>query len=299
MREGMSQIHPTAFVDPRAELGRDVRVGPFCHVGPEVVLGDGCELIAHVTLLGPATFGPGNTFYPFSVLGAPPQDLKYRGGPTRLEVGAHNTFREHVTANRGTELDRRSGGVTRIGDHNLLMIGVHVAHDADIGDHIILANYVQIAGHVRIEDRVVVGGASAMHHFVTVGRNAYVGGMTRLTHDVPPYMKVEGYDQLVRGVNVEGMRRWGVAPASIAAMKAAARILYARRGARSPLRTAEALRQIEGNGLMDDEHVRYLVEFLRRKLEIGVYGRVREHDRSDTPADRQRVCEPSGTEVRS
>ena len=132
----MSQIHPTAIVDPQAELGRDVKIGPYCVVGPGVVLGDACELIGQVTLLGPAEFGMCNTFYPYCVLGAAPQDLKYKGGPTRLLVGSHNVFREHVTAHRGTEVDRRSQGITRIGDHNLLMIGVHVAHDTDLGSHV-------------------------------------------------------------------------------------------------------------------------------------------------------------------
>lgn len=282
----MSLIHPTAVVDAGAELGRDVKIGPYCYVGPEVVLGDGCELIAHVTLLGPSQFGRGNIFYPHCVLGAAPQDLKYQGGPTRLVVGSHNVFREHVTAHRGTEVDRRSGGITRIGDHNLFMIGVHLAHDDDVGNHVILANHVQVAGHVCLEERVVVGGASAMHHFVTVGRYAYVAGMTRVTHDVPPYMKVQGQDQTVRGVNVEGLRRWHVPTESITALKAAARLLYARRGDRAPHRTAEALRRLESDGLVRDPHVRYLTDFVKRKLEIGVYGRVREHHRSDTDADR-------------
>lgn len=282
----MTRIHPTAFVDPQAELGQTVEVGPFSYIGPGVQVGDGCVLAPRVTLLGPATFGPRNVFYSGCVLGAAPQDLKYKGGPTRLEVGADNVFREHVTVHRGTELDRQSGGVTRIGNHNLLMVGVHVAHDADLGNHIIIANAVQLAGHVRLEDYVVVGGASAMHHFVTVGRNAYVAGMTRITHDVPPYMKVLGYDQAVRGVNTEGLRRWRVPEESIAKIKEAARLLYARRGERSPLRTSEALGLIEANGLIDDEHVRYLVAFLRRKIEVGIFGRAREHHRQDTDADR-------------
>lgn len=215
----MSEIHPTAVIDPKAELGRNVRIGPHCHIAAGVVLGDECELIGHVTLLGPSEFGPHNVFYPYTVLGAPPQDLKYKGGPTSLVAGAHNTFREHVTANRGTEVDRRSEGVTRIGSHNLFMIGVHLAHDVAVGNHIILANYVQIAGHVCLEDCVTVGGASAMHHFVTVGRNAFVGGMTRVAHDVPPYMKAFGYDQAVRGVNIVGMRRWKIPRESITAIK--------------------------------------------------------------------------------
>jgi len=282
----MSQIHPTAVVDREAVLGQDVSIGPFCYVGPGVVLGDGCVLHAHATLLGPATFGVRNEIYPYCTLGAAPQDLKYKGGPTRLIVGDHNVFRENVTVHRGTEVDRRSGGCTRIGHRNLLMVGVHVAHDAEVGNHVILANCVQIAGHVRIEDCVTVGGVSAMHHFVTVGRYAYVAGITRVTHDVPPYMKVEGYDQEVRAVNVTGMQRWHIAPESIAAMKAAFRLLFARSGGRSPGRTVAAIREIENNGLIRDEHVRYLVDFLRRKLEVGVFGRVREHYRTDRDADR-------------
>jgi len=282
----MSEVHPTAVVDKTARLGRNVRIGPLCYVGPEVELGDDCVLHAQVTLLGPARFGDRNTFFPQCVLGAAPQDLKYKGGPTGLIVGHDNVFRENVTVHRGTEVDRTSGGTTRIGSHNLLMVGVHVAHDCDIGNHVILANYVQIAGHVRIEDGVNVGGHSAMHHFVTIGRNAFVGGMTRVTHDVPPFMKVEGYDQTVRGVNTRGMRRFQMPEQSVRAVKRAFRLLYARRGKHAALSTADALRQIESNGLLDDEHVRYLVEFLRRKLAVGVFGRAREAARTDTDADR-------------
>lgn len=282
----MTEIHPTAVVDPKARLGAGVCIGAFSYVGPEVELGDGCLLHPHAALLGPAVFGKENEIYPFCTLGAAPQDLKYKGGPTRLAVGDKNIFRENVTIHRGTEVDQQSGGVTHIGNHNLLMVGVHVAHDCDLGDNIIIANQVQIAGHVRLEDSVTVGGSSAMHHFVTVGRHAFVGGMTRVTHDVPPYMKVQGYDQEVRGANLEGMKRWHIAEKSVEAIKAAWRLLYGRRGENTPGRTLEALREIEANGLIADEHVRYLVEFLRRKLECGVFGRVREHLRRDTPADR-------------
>jgi UDP-N-acetylglucosamine acyltransferase len=282
----MSKVHPTACVDSKAELGEGVEVDAFSYVGPGVRLGAGCRLGPRVTLLGPAEYGPRNLFYPGCVLGAAPQDLKYKGGSTKLVAGSDNTFRELVTVHRGTEVDRQSGGVTRIGDHNLLMVGVHVAHDTELRNHIIIANNVQIAGHVRIEDCVTVGGVAAMHHFVTVGRSAYIGGMTRVAHDVPPYMKVQGYDMSVRGVNVEGLRRWRYPDESIVKLKEAARLLYARRGERSPLRTVEALDAIEADGLVDDEHVRYLVDFLRRKLEIGIFGRVREHYRKDTDADR-------------
>jgi UDP-N-acetylglucosamine acyltransferase len=281
----MSKIHPAAVVDPQAELGADVEVGPFAYVGPHVRVGDGCTLAPRVTLLGPAEFGTRNVFYPGCVLGGAPQDLKYRGGPTGLVVGAENIFREHVTVHRGTEVDRQSGGITRIGSHNLIMVGVHVAHDNQLGDNIIIANAVQLAGHIRIEDRVVIGGASAMHHFVTVGRHAYIAGSTRVCHDVPPFVKVIGYDQEVRGLNAEGLRRWRMPDESIGKLKEAARLLFARRGVRTALRTADALRQIEANGLVADEHVRYLVDFLKRKMEIGVFGRAREHYRSDRAED--------------
>jgi UDP-N-acetylglucosamine acyltransferase len=294
----MNEIHPTAVVDRSARLGRGVRIGPFCYVDADVELGDGCILHPHVTLLGPSTFGAKNEIYSHCTLGAAPQDLKYKGGPTRLVVGDHNVFRESVTLHRGTEVDRRSEGRTRLGNHNLLMVGVHVAHDADVGNHVIVANQVQIAGHVRIEDCVTVGGSSAMHHFVTVGRNAFIGGMTRITHDVPPYMKVQGYDQEIRGTNIEGMRRWHIPEESIAAVKNAWRLLYARRGENSPGRTMAALREIENDGLVNDEHVRYLVDFLRRKLDIGIFGRVREHDRTDTPEDRAAFYGESKTEPR-
>jgi len=282
----MSAIHPLAYVDRRAELGREVQVGPFAYVGPDVRVGDGCVLHPRATLLGPSEIGPSNVFFPGCVIGAPPQDLKYKGGPTKVVIGANNQFREQVTIHRGTEVDQRSGGVTRIGDQNLLMVGVHLAHDAEVRNHVILANGVLIAGHVCIEDFVNVGGGSAMHHFVTLGRYAYIGGMTRITHDAPPYMKVQGYDGAVRGVNAEGMRRWRLPEPSIVAVKNAFRLLYARRTANAPGRTVAALREIESDGLMADEHVRYLVEFLHRKLMHGVYGRARERARTDVPQDR-------------
>lgn len=307
----MSRIHPLAHVEPGAQLGPNVEIGPFCYVGDGVQLGDDCRLFPHVTLLGPATIGPRNRFFPQCVIGSPPQDLKYKGGPTRVVIGSDNIFREHVTIHRGTEVDRRSGGITRIGDHNLLMVGVHIAHDAELQNNIILANQVQLAGHVLIENCVNVGGASCMHHFVTVGRNAFVGGMTRVTHDVPPYMKAQGDNAAIRAVNSEGLKRWKFPAESIAALKAAFRLLYARRGEHSPGRTLDALREIEQDGMLHDEHVRYLVEFLRRKLQIGIFGRVREHGRSDAPADREAfyavagpgdgapaaAARPAGTEI--
>ena len=198
-------------------------------------------------------------------------------------IGDDNIFREYVTVNRATV---QGGGITSIGNKNFLMAYVHVAHDCQIGDNVILANSTQLAGHVRVENCVVIGGVSALHPFVTVGRNAYIAGMTRVTHDVPPYMKVVGYDQTVRGTNAEGLRRWKFPATSITALRTAARLLYARRAGRPPARPATALTEIESNGLMHDEHVCYLVAFLRRKLACGGFGRVREQHRNDVDADR-------------
>lgn len=282
----MTQIHPLACIDPGAHVGHDVTVGPFCHVGEGVSLGDGCVLHTHVTLLGPCEVGPGNAFFPNCVIGTAPQDLKYKGGPTRVIIGAGNIFRENVTVHRGTEIDHRSGGTTRIGDQNLFMVGVHIAHDCEIGSHCIMANGVLLAGHVKLEDCVNVGGASAMHHFVTVGRNAFVSGMTRVTHDVPPFAIVQGFDQEVRGLNVNGLERWKFTEHSTAALREAYKLIYPRRGDRLAGRTLEAIREIESNGLMDDPQVKYLVEFLKRKLEFGTHGRFREHFRVDSHSDR-------------
>lgn len=282
----MSNIHPMACIDPSARVGADVTIGPFCHIGPEVTVGEGCILHTHVTILGPAKIGPRNTFFPNCVIGTAPQDLKYKGGPTQVIIGEGNLFRENVTVHRGTEVDERSGGVTSIGDQNLFMVGVHVAHDCEIGNHCILANHVLLAGHVKLEDCVNVGGACAMHHFVTVGRNAFVSGMTRVTHDVPPYSIVQGFDQEVRGLNLNGLQRWNFSDETLAALREAFRMIYPRRGDRSAGRTVEAMREIETNGMINDPQVRYLVEFLKRKLEIGTHGRFREHFRTDTHDDR-------------
>lgn len=292
----MSKIHPSAVIDKSAQIGSDVVIGPYCHVGPDVIVGDGCELISNVTLLGPSRFGTGNQVFPFSVLGAAPQDLKFKGGPTRLDVGDNNIFREYVTAHRGTEVDHTSGGVTRIGNKNLFMIGAHIAHDSDVGNHVIIANAVQIAGHVRIEDCVNIGGVVGVHHFVTISRNSFVGGMSRITKDVPPYVKVIGYKQVIRGLNIEGIRRWNFSEDSISKLRKATRLLFSRKEEQSVGRTKEALARIENDGLMDDEHVCNLVGFLRRQLEVGVFGRIREHSRSDSDQDREDFYESDGKE---
>jgi UDP-N-acetylglucosamine acyltransferase len=284
----MTAIHPSAVVDPGAELAPDVTVGPFAYVGADVTLGAGCVVHPHVTLTGPLTAGERNVFHSQCVLGAAPQDLKYKGGRTAVIIGDDNSFREMVTIHRGTEVDEQSGGVTRIGNKNLFMVGVHLAHDCVIGNHVILANYVQVAGHVHIEDCVNIGGHSAMHHFVTIGKYAYIGGMTRMTSDVPPFVKASGYDADIRGLNTKGLERWKVTAASIDALKRAYRLLFGRRAERGIGNMAAALDEIEGNGLSADPQVAYLVAFLRRQMNTGVFGRSREAGRTDTDADRAR-----------
>lgn len=282
----MSEISPLAFVDPAARIGRDVRIAPFAFVGADVALGDGCIVHPHATLLGPGTFGARNVFWPHCCIGAAPQDLKYRGGRTQIIAGDDNVFRENVTIHRGTEVDQQSSGVTRIGNHNLIMVGVHVAHDAIVGNHCIIANNVLIAGHVVIEDYCNIAGAAAMHHFTTVGRLSFVTGMTRIVRDVPPYTIVQGFDGVVKGMNLKGMERWKIGPESISAIDQAGRVLFPRRESARTLSMVDALREVEDSGLTRDQHVRYLVDFLRRQRETSVSGRVRERERSDTASDR-------------
>lgn len=269
--EPQGNVHPTAIIDSGAELGRDVTVGPYCVVGGEVALGDGCRLHHQVTIAGRTTVGPGCEFFPGAVIGMRPQDLKYRGEPTRLEIGRRNVFREMVTVHPGTA---GGGSVTAIGDHNHFLIGVHIAHDCRIGNHCIVANQVQLAGHVKIEDYVTFGGQSGVHHFVTIGRHAMIGGLTRVTADVPPFMifvAARTYGR-VRFVNGVGLKRRGFTEEQIASLKDAWQRLYSRRarlGGQAILHTAQQM--LDADGL--DENVRYLCEFIIRSAAHGRQGR--------------------------
>lgn len=282
----MKDIHPTAHVDKRAELADDVVIGPFSYIGPGVTIGEGTRVASHVTIEGPTTIGRNNRFYPQCVIGAAPQDLKYRGGATRVVIGDDNLIREFVTIHRGTEVDEVSGGTTRIGNHNLLMIGAHVAHDSTLCDRVIIGNGVQIAGHCFLEDYCNVSAMSGMHHFVTVGRYAYVGGLTRVVFDVPPYCIAHGYEMAIRALNSEGLRRWKFEPECITALKTAFRRLFRGRAENAAPSAADGLRELLAGDLVKDEHVRYLVEFVQRQLNDGVHGRTRERRRTDVPADR-------------
>jgi UDP-N-acetylglucosamine acyltransferase len=219
----MTRVHPTAVIDPQAVLAPDVRVGPYAVVEGPVTLGPGCVLHAHAVVMGHTTLGAGNVVFPGAVVGAPPQDLKHDGEPTRLVIGDHNQIREHVTIHPGTH---KGGGLTRVGSHNLFMVGSHVAHDCIVGDRTVLANHVLLAGHIRVGDRAILNGAAACHHFTTVGRLAYVGGLTRITQDIHPFTIVEGHPARVRGVNRVGMQRAGFPDEAVEHVERAVRSVF-------------------------------------------------------------------------
>jgi UDP-N-acetylglucosamine acyltransferase len=259
----VTKIHPTAVVDRRAVLAEDVEIGAYAVVEGPVRLGRGTVLHAHATVLGDTTLGQGNVVFPGAVLGAPPQDLKHAGAPTRLVVGDRNQIREHVTFHAGTV---KGGGVTTVGSDGLFMVGCHVAHDGRIGDSVVLANHVLLAGHVTVGDRAVMNGASACHHFTTIGRLAYVGGLTRITRDIPPFTIAEGHPCRLRAANVVGMRRAGLPAASIALLRRAVHEIFV---GDTPAR--EAMARLEREHPDDP----YLAELVRaaRDSEAGRFGR--------------------------
>jgi len=263
-------IHRTACVDPKAEIGDGVTVGPYAVVEAGAVIGDRCRLANHTTVCSGVTLGVENQVHPGAVIGGSPQDLKYNDEDTRLIVGDRNVFREAVTVNRGTA---QGGGETLIGNDNFFMACCHVAHDCRLGNNIVISNGVLLAGHVVVEDRTVLCGLAAAHQFTTIGRNAYVGGMTRIVHDVPPFMITEGNPQKVRAVNQVGLRRAGHSEESVAALVEAYRIVW---------RTEQPLRQalVELEELAETSpDVTYLLEFLRN-TESAAKGRAREALRS-------------------
>lgn len=260
--EGSPKVSPHAVIDPAAEIAEDVEIGPFCVIGPEVKIDTGCRLLNNVTILGKTTIGKDNVFFPNAVIGAAPQDKKYKGSKTLLDIGSRNVFREAVTVQVGTET---GGGITRVGNDGLFMVNAHVGHDAQIGNHIVFANNVMIAGHVVCEDFVWLSGGVGVHHFVTLGCNSFVAAYARIHHDVPPFCRVEGADR-VRGVNKRGIERAGFPPEDVAAISEAARNLFNRR---KPI--AVAMSEYE---MMDGVNplVTQLIEFVRRR-DAGRHGR--------------------------
>lgn len=230
-------LHPLALVDPEAQLAGDVRVGPWSVIGPGVELGAGTVVGPHVVIQGPCRIGRGNAIFQFASIGADCQDRKYRGEPTRLEIGDGNVIREHVTIHRGTAQDQ---GVTRIGHRNLLMVGVHVAHDCVLGDDNVLANGAGLAGHVHLGDGVILGGMTGVHQFCRIGSHAMAAGMTLVLKDVAAFTMVAGNPARARGLNVEGMRRRGWDSERIASMRRAYRLVF-----REGLTLEQALDRLE------------------------------------------------------
>ena len=219
----MARVHPTAIVDPAAELADSVEVGAYTLIGPHVRIGEGTSVGAHCVIQGRTTIGRDNRIHPFCSLGGVPQDKKYAGEPTELVVGDGNTIREFCTFNLGTAQD---DGVTRLGDDNWVMAYVHLAHDCQVGSHTILANNATLAGHVHLGDWAIVGGLTGIHQFCRVGAHAMLGFASAVSQDVPPFMLVDGNPLAVRGVNVEGLRRRGFGPERIGAVKQMHRLLY-------------------------------------------------------------------------
>ena len=234
-------IHVSAVVDPSAVIDQTAVIGPGCVVGPNVRIGAGTVLLNHVTVQCNTTIGSGNTMYPFSVIGSDPQDKKFDGELTTLEIGDNNEIREHVTIHRGTG---NGGGRTVVGDGNLFMVGCHVAHECMLGNEIILANQVMLAGHVEIDHGAAIGGGTGVNQFSAIGRCSYVGGLARITKDVPPYMIVEGTPAEVRAVNVVAMSRRGYSEQHIEATKEAFRRLFRENGGSIAQRMADVLRDL-------------------------------------------------------
>ncbi|MBP7704370.1 MAG: acyl-ACP--UDP-N-acetylglucosamine O-acyltransferase [Caulobacter sp.] len=223
----MTKIHPTAIVDPKAQLGADVEIGPFCMVGPDVTLGDRVKLLSHAIVEGVTDVGEDCVLHPFACLGGPPQHAGHRGEPTRVTVGARNTFREHVTVHAGTAMGR---GVTVVGNDGLFMVSTHIGHDCIIGNNVIAAPSVAVGGHVEVSDFVFLGGLAAIHQFTRVGRYAFVGGGGIVTKDVIPYGSVWGNHAHLEGLNLIGLKRRGFTREQIATLRAAYRGLFADEG---------------------------------------------------------------------
>ncbi len=253
----MARIHATALVDAQAELGDDVEVAAYAMVGAHVRIDEGTRIGPHTVVEGHTTIGRDNRIFQFCSVGAAPQDKKYGGEPTRLEIGHGNTIREFCTLNTGTVQD---AGVTRIGDDNWIMAYVHVAHDCQVGSHTILANAVQLAGHVQLGDWAFLGGLSGVHQFVRVGAHAMTGFQTRLSQDLPPFVTASGNPAEAQGINQEGLKRRGFSAERIAQVKQMHRLLY-----RKGLRLDEAVQQIEalrGEQPQSEADIALMLDFL-------------------------------------
>lgn len=258
-------IHPTAIIAADAELASDIEVGAYTIIGPGVTIAAGTWIGPHVVVDGPTSIGRENRIFQFASIGAAPQDLKYRGEPTRLEIGDRNSFRENCTINRGTTKDQL---VTRIGSDNLFMTGSHVGHDCVIGSHCVFANYATLGGHVELGDWVHMGGFAGVHQFCKVGAHAFIANNTAVTRDVPPFVMAVGRPAEPHSVNAEGLKRRGFTAEQIRNIREAYKILY-----RSRLKLAEATEQLTQRAASQPE-IEPLVQFLNdstpRRERVGI-----------------------------
>ncbi|QGZ38330.1 acyl-[acyl-carrier-protein]--UDP-N-acetylglucosamine O-acyltransferase [Pseudoduganella flava] len=253
----MATIHPTAIVDPRAELGDGVVIGAYSIIGADVVIGERTWVGPHVVIEGHTTIGCDNKFFQFSSIGAPPQDKKWKGEPTRLEIGDRNTIREFCTFNLGTVQDK---GVTKLGNDNWISAYVHLAHDCVVGSNTIFSNNAQMAGHVEIGDWVIMSGYANVHQFCKIGPHAFVGMSTSLTQDVPPFVLLNGNPAQAHGINIEGLKRRGFTREQINALRTSYKILY--RSGHTLEEAKAALLEQERNTPDAAEHIRAFREFL-------------------------------------
>jgi UDP-N-acetylglucosamine acyltransferase len=253
-------IHSTAVVDPSANIPASCTIGPFCLIGPNVELGEYCELLSHVVIHGPSRIGSNNRFFPFSSIGLEPQDISYKGEPTRLEMGDNNVIREYVTINRGTV---KGGGLTKIGSNILIMAYSHIGHDCQVGDRAMLVNAATLAGHVTVEEWAVIGAMCPVHQFVRVGAHAYIGGGTTITQDVLPFSITSAVrDVHAYSLNKVGLQRRGFSEDRIKSLHRAFRYLLA-----SKMNTSQAVEKLKSDA--PNEDVRYLVDFIE-KSERGI-----------------------------
>jgi len=249
----MPAIHPSAIVHPKATIGAGCDVGPYCVVGEHVKLGAKCKLHSHVVIDGHTRLGGSNEIFPFACIGLKTQDLKWKGGVTRVEIGDDNTFREYVTIHSATG----DGEVTRVGSHNHILAYCHIAHNCMLGDHIIMSNVATLAGHVTVEDYAVIGGLAAVHQFCRIGKMAMIGGCSKVVQDVPPFMMADGNPAETRTINKIGMERHGVSESTQSVLRQAYKILF-----REGLTVRNAVAKVERK-LAGHDEIRQLVEFIR------------------------------------
>jgi UDP-N-acetylglucosamine acyltransferase len=251
-------IHPTALVETGAQVDPTATIGPYCCIGPQVTIGPGVTLFSHVTISGITEIGEGTQIYPFASIGYPPQDLKYEGEPSRLIIGKKNILREYVTIQPGT---KGGGMLTQVGDHNLFMVGVHIAHDCRIGNHIVMANNATLAGHVSVGDRAIIGGLSGIRQFVRIGAHAMIGGLSGVENDVIPFGMVVGERGYLSGLNLVGLKRLGLPRDDIHLLRGIYRDLF-----KETTPFTERLEEIERK-FSDNSQVMTILAFIKQDSE--------------------------------